>query len=139
LASDSSYELGVRIRFAEKGQITAIRCYKPEGETGSHIGKIWSVSGDLLYSVGFSGESGSGWQVQEISPFAVEANTSLVVSVNANAVYPSTPNGLGTLLSKGSISTESGGNGVFNTTVGAFPSSFYNNTNYFRDIVFQPD
>lgn len=138
-SDDSSYELGVRIRFAEAGKITSVRYYKPSGESGNHTAKIWSVSGDLLYSVGFANETSAGWQTQEISPFSVTANTTYVISVNANSVYASTPNGLGTVISSGSISTDVGGNGVFNTTVNAFPTSFYNNTNYFRDIVFQPN
>lgn len=133
---EASYELGVKIRFAEAGQITALKFFKPIGETGSHTGKIWSISGDLLYSIDFVDESVAGWQTQIIEPFAV-ADSIYVISVNSNLVYPASPYGLDSSIVNGAISSEVGDNGVFNTSVNAYPDTSYNNTNYYRDIVFQ--
>ncbi|MEA5573574.1 N,N-dimethylformamidase beta subunit family domain-containing protein [Calothrix sp. UHCC 0171] len=136
--SAGDYELGMEFQSAKAGTINAIRYYKAASETGTHVGKIWSNTGELLASVTFTNETASGWQQQALTtPVAIDANTTYVVSVNANTHYVSTPNGLATTLTNGDVSAVAdGSNGVFNFTPNLFPTQSYNNTNYFRDIVF---
>ncbi|WP_416209789.1 N,N-dimethylformamidase beta subunit family domain-containing protein [Nostoc sp. LEGE 06077] len=134
---NSPYELGMKFRSATTGQITAIRFWKAPSETGTHIGRIWSATGTLLASVTFTNETTSGWQQQTLSsPLTIQANTTYVVSANANAYYVATSRELTNTIVNGNLSSVAdGNNGVFGTA-GAFPSNSYNNTNYYRDINF---
>jgi hypothetical protein len=137
-SDDDDYELGMKFRSTQAGQITKIRYYKPAGETGTHIGRIWSATGTQLASVTFTGETTSGWQEMALAtPLNISANTTYVVSVNNNSLYAVTSNGLQSSISNGSLSTVAdGANGVYNDTPGLFPSETWNNSNYFRDVVF---
>jgi len=140
-ASDGvPYELGMKFTVSTSGVITALRFWKALGDTGSHIGRIWSESGTLLASVTFTGESASGWQQQALSsPLAIQTGATYVVSVNIGSRYPFTLSGLHTQITNGSIaSVADGNNGVYGNPF-AFPSSAYLSSNYFRDIVFVPD
>jgi hypothetical protein len=139
-ASDNvAYELGTKFQANAPGQITAIRYWKAPSETGTHTGKIWSATGTLLGTVPFSGETGSGWQIQALtSPLTIQANTTYVVSVNVNSYYVATGAGLANPVFNGNLSSVAdGANGVYGNP-GAFPNSSYNNTNYFRDVSFAP-
>jgi uncharacterized protein YaiE (UPF0345 family) len=140
VGSAGDYELGMEFTSTKAGAISSIRYYKDANETGPHIGKIWSNTGILLASVTFTNETASGWQEQTLStPLVIAANTKYVVSVNANAYYVATPAGLATTITNGDISSISdGSNGVLNTDPSSFPNQSFNNTNYFRDIVYAP-
>jgi len=132
------YELGMKFRSATAGQISAIRFWKAPSETGTHTGRIWSATGTLLASVTFTNETASGWQEQAIStPLNIQANTTYIVSVNVNAYYVFTNEGLGSSIVNSDLSSVAdSNNGVFNGTPGAFPTGSYRDTNYFRDINF---
>jgi hypothetical protein len=132
-----NYELGMRFTTTTAGQVKAIRFYKAVQETGTHTGKIYSASGQLLASVVFSSESGSGWQVQNLNtPLTIAANTEYTVAVNTgNTFYVATNNGLATQITNGSL--RSIGGGVFGP-VGAKPTQSWQSSNYFRDVVFAP-
>jgi hypothetical protein len=136
----ANHELGVRFTSTASGQITAIRFWKDSRETGSHVGHIWSASGQLLASVGFVSETASGWQQQSLAaPLAVNANTVYVVTVNTgNAYYVTTRNGLATKIVNHELSSIVGNNGVIGPP-GRFPVSDFGASNYFRDVVFTPN
>jgi Domain of unknown function (DUF4082) len=138
--SAGDYELGMEFQSTKAGQINSIRYYKATSETGTHVGKIWSSTGTLLASVTFTNETASGWQQQALSsPLTIQPNTTYVVSVNANQFYVATNNGIATTLTNGDLSAiADGSNGVYNVSPGAFPTQAYQNSNYFRDIVFTP-
>jgi Domain of unknown function (DUF4082) len=135
-----SYELGMKFRSARSGKISAIRYWKATSESGTHVGRIWSSTGTLLASVTFTGETVSGWQQQALTaPLQIAANTTYVVSVNVATHYVFTGGGLASSITSGDLSTVAdGANGVYGIS-GAFPSASYQNANYFRDIVFEPD
>ena len=62
-ANDSSaVELGVKFRANQAGYITGIRFYKGTGNTGTHVGSLWTRTGTKLASATFSQESATGWQ-----------------------------------------------------------------------------
>ncbi|MBE9189319.1 DUF4082 domain-containing protein [Gloeocapsopsis crepidinum LEGE 06123] len=132
------YELGMKFQTTKAGQITAIRYWKSSSETGTHVGKIWSSTGSLLASVTFANETASGWQQQALSaPLNIQANATYVVSVNVNLYYPITQNGFASSVVNGDLnSVADGNNGVYNTNPGSFPTSSWQNSNYYRDIVF---
>ncbi len=133
------YELGMKFTPVVNGSVTDIRYYKAASEgAGTHVGKIWTDAGVLLTTVAFTSESSSGWQQQALPvALAVTAGTTYVVSVNAVDHFALTTAYFT------SAQTSYNGNitapvtaGVLNTSAGSFPSSSFNNSNYFRDIVF---
>jgi Domain of unknown function (DUF4347)/Domain of unknown function (DUF4082) len=134
------YELGTEFVSSKAGQIKAIRYYKAASETGTHVGNIWSSTGTLLGSVTFANETASGWQQQSLAtPLNIAANTTYVVSVNANSFFAVSGNAIATTITNGDLSAVAdGSNGVYNSTPNAFPTAS-NNSNYFRDIVFSPN
>jgi PKD repeat protein len=138
------YELGMKFKSSKAGNILAIRYFKAASDTGTHVGRIWSATGTLLASVTFTGETASGWQEQALaSPYTIAANTTYVVSVNVGGYFPITTNAFppspSLPLTNGSLSVVNDGtNGVFGTS-GAFPTSTYQNSNYFRDVLFLPN
>jgi hypothetical protein len=130
----------MKFRLARSGKITAIRYWKSPSDTGTHVGHIWSGSGTLLASATFAGETASGWQQQALTtPLTVQANTTYVVSVNIITNYPFTSGALATSIVNGDISSVADGvNGTYGTP-NTFPTSSFESSNYFRDIVFQAD
>ena len=57
-----SLELGFRFFSEVSGFINGIRFYKGIGNTGTHIGNLWSNTGTLLATATFTDESAEGWQ-----------------------------------------------------------------------------
>ena len=145
VAADSdtgAVELGVKFRPTVNGYICGVRFYKGTGNSGTHVGKLWSSTGILLASATFTNETASGWQqVDFASPVAVTANSVYVASyhapvgryaVNSNYFSAGVTNGPLYALSN----SESGGNGVFLYGSGGFPTNTYQSTNYWVDVVF---
>ncbi|HVY67582.1 MAG TPA: DUF4082 domain-containing protein, partial [Patescibacteria group bacterium] len=132
-----NYELGMRFQPAVNGQITAIRFWKSSKETGTHTGRIWNASGTQLASVVFSGETASGWQEQALAtPLSVSANAEYTVSVNTGKTYyADTVNGLASKITNGDLSSVAGDNGRFGSP-GTYPTTSWQNSNYFRDVRF---
>ena len=142
----SSIELGVKFKANVDGFITGVRFYKAAGNTGTHTGSLWSVTGQLLASATFTNETATGWQqVTFSSPVPVTADTVYVASYhapNGNYMYEydyflaqGTSQGPLYLLRDG----ESGGNGVYAYGSGtAFPTSTWKSSNYSVDVVFEP-
>jgi Domain of unknown function (DUF4082)/Abnormal spindle-like microcephaly-assoc'd, ASPM-SPD-2-Hydin len=137
---DTNHELGTKFTTSLGGQIIAIRFWKSAKETGTHIGHIWSASGQLLAAVNFVNETASGWQQQSLpTPLALNPNTVYVVTVNTgNAYYVSTPYGLATKLVNNDLSSVVGTAGVTGAP-GQFPTESYQASNYFRDVLFTPN
>jgi hypothetical protein len=131
-----SRELGVKITVTQNTTLTAIRFYKDAKETGTHTGSIWTQTGTKLASVTFSGETSSGWQQATLAtPVTLQAGTVYVVSVGFNAYYDVTPLGLQTQIVSGPLrSVADGANGVYSAAAGTFPTSSYNQSNYFIDV-----
>ena len=110
-ASDGvPYELGMKFGLTRSGRITTIRYWKSPSDSGTHVGRIWSVGGTQLASVTFTGETASGWQAADAgAPLSVQANTTYIVSVNISTNYPFTVNGLATSIVNGDISSVADG------------------------------
>ena len=85
----------------------------------------------------FTGESASGWQQQALAtPLTITANTEYMVTVNtANAYYVTTDRGLASQVTSGDLKTVVGSNGRYGS-VGSYPTESWENSNYFRDVVF---
>jgi hypothetical protein len=135
-------ELGVKFQSTVNGYITGLRFYKGPGNTGTHIGHLWTAGGSLLASATFTNETSSGWQQVTLpSPVAITANTTYVASYHAptghyavdNSYFDSTfTNSPLRALADGS----QGGNGVYRYGAGGFPTESYQASNYWVDVVF---
>jgi len=138
--TDGPYELGMKFQSSSDGTITKIRYYKVNNEDGSHTGRIWSNGGSQLASVSFSGETSSGWQEATLdTPLSIDANITYVVTVNSNSAYGATNNGLQSVVSNGPLSSiADASNGVYGS-LNNFPTNSWQNSNYFRDVVFVPE
>jgi hypothetical protein len=137
-------ELGVKFKSDVNGKITGIRFYKGTGNTGTHIGSLWTSTGTKLASATFTNETASGWQqVTFTTPVSITAGTVYVASYfapvgryaadNATFANAGVDNGPLHALQNG----VSGGNGVYRYgSSSGFPSSTFNSTNYWVDVVF---
>jgi hypothetical protein len=126
------------------GVVSGVRFYKSAANTGTHVGALWSSTGDLLGQVTFSGELGSGWQVGTFSsPVSVSANTTYVVSYFApNGHFAVAPGAFSSAFDNSplhAVDDHVSGNGVYTYhSSSTFPFSSYNATNYFVDVLFSP-
>ncbi|TKB23978.1 DUF4082 domain-containing protein [Desulfopila sp. IMCC35006] len=139
----SAVELGMKFQSSVDGYITGIRFYKGPGNTGIHLGNLWTASGKLLASVTFANETASGWQYQAFpEPVAITANTTYVSSYHTNTGYYSydagyfNGSGFDKPLLRALTNSESGGNGVYLYGAGGFPNQTWNATNYWVDVTF---
>ncbi|MCU7726406.1 DUF4082 domain-containing protein [Actinoplanes sp. KI2] len=140
----SSLELGAKFKVTTAASAIGVRFYKSTANTGTHTGSIWTSGGTLLATGTFQNETASGWQSLTFgSPVPLAANTTYVVSYYApnggysadGSYFANKGAGLAPvqeLQSGGST----GGNGVYRYGVnGGFPSSSYNDTNYWVEPV----
>jgi hypothetical protein len=139
----SAVELGVKFSVSQAGSVTGVRFYKSTLNTGTHIGNLWTSTGQLLATGTFTGESASGWQTLTFSsPAPVKPNTTYIASYYApNGHYSADSSyfangGAGLPPIQALASSSSGGNGVYRyATGGGFPSASYNATNYWVDAI----
>jgi hypothetical protein len=137
-------EVGMRFRANSPGSITGLRFYKTAGNSGTHIGELYSNSGTRLAQATFTGETATGWQtVLFSSPVAVVANTTYVASyfsslgnyVEDNGYFATTglTNGNLTALKDG----VDGCNGPYKYTAApAFPNACFASANYWVDVIY---
>jgi hypothetical protein len=140
-ANDSSaVELGTTFTPSKNGSVTAIKFYKGAGNTGTHVGSLWSPTGALLGSVTFSDETATGWQTATLAnPVAVTAGTTYVVSYFApNGHYAVTGGYFTTPRTQGPLTAPTTDNGRYRYgSGGVMPTSSWNQSNYFVDVVFR--
>src|SRR5262249_37766342 len=153
----AAIEVGVKFRADTFGFVTGVRFYKASANTGTHIGHLWTATGQLLASATFTGETASGWQQVNFSqPVQINKDTTYVASyfappagLHPKAVsYSSPPPPLGTNPVITNVDSpplhalrNTGGvvNGVFTyASSSAFPTSSSDASNYYVDPVFTP-
>jgi WD40 repeat protein len=140
----NAVELGVKFKSDLDGFISGIRFYKSTQNTATHIGTLWSSTGQQLGRATFTNESASGWQqVSFSSPVQVTANTVYVASYHTTAGRYASDNNFfaSSGVDNGPIhalsNSASGGNGVYNySSTPVFPNSTYQATNYWVDAIF---
>jgi hypothetical protein len=143
-AGDSgALELGVKFTADINGIVTGVRFFKGSGNTGTHIGNLWTSSGQLLASATFTGETASGWQQVSFStPVRISSGTVYVVSYFAPSGHYAYDSGyFGAAYDNAPLHAlagpTSGGNGVYRYSgATAFPTaSNSGNANYWVDVV----
>jgi Domain of unknown function (DUF4082)/Secretion system C-terminal sorting domain len=137
-------ELGVKFRSSFPGYISGVRFYKTAGNSGSHIGELYTSSGTRLAQATFASETATGWQTVMFStPVAITAGTTYVAAYfSPNGTFTLTPNYFTSEVDNYPLTAlkdgDDGSNGVFN--VGSspiFPIGVHPNTsNYWVDVVY---
>ncbi len=142
--SQSALEVGLKFSTVATGSITALRFYKAPSSSGLHVGHLWDHAGLLLATGTFENETSSGWQQVNLdSPVELTPNNTYVVSYYApKGGYGSTGGYFdGSGVERGPLRAPRGqlvgGNGVYAYGSGGFPTSSWNNANYWVDVVFQ--
>jgi hypothetical protein len=139
IGEPAAVELGVKFRADTAGTITGVRFYKGPGNTGTHVGSLWSSTGTLLSRATFTGETAGGWQqVNFASPVAITADTTYVASYYApNGNFPVDRNYFSVDYDNTLLHAPTGGNGVYGySATPAYPSSSFQSSNYWVDVVF---
>ena len=139
---DQPIEVGVKFRADVDGYITGLRFYKGGQNTGTHVGHLWDSAGNQLAAATFTGETASGWQQVALDqPVAITAGTPYVASYHSSGGgYAYTEGGLDTAVVNAPLRAlangEDGPNGVYKYGASGFPTSTYNSSNYWVDVVF---
>jgi len=150
-----SVELGVKFKADVAGSVSAVRFYKSTANKGTHVGNLWTASGQLLATGTFASETATGWQTLTFTkPVAVSANTTYVASYFApNGHYSqeedyfylhpaSAPAGNNSVDSaplhflRTTTASPNGLYGYLNNS--GFPTSTYRAEYYWVDVVFSP-
>ncbi|MDT8857835.1 DUF4082 domain-containing protein [Paracoccaceae bacterium Fryx2] len=142
----TDYELGVRFTATQAGSITQLRYYRgaeDATDVDTRTLSLWDGSGNRLAFVTVTSVEGqSGWQVATLSSAVqITANTTYVASYGTVQNYAFTGGFFNTAHTgpDGILTGLGGGNGVFSAGgTGAFPTSSYNNSNYWVDVTFNP-
>lgn len=140
-------ELGTKFRTSVNGTVRALRFYKGSNADGStYVLKLYQSSNStLLASVNFTNTTATGWQTVNLAtPVAVTANTTYTVSYYSpagnyayNDTYFTSAVVNGPLT--GLANNTDGANGVYRYgSGGGIPTTGYQSTNYWADLVFAP-
>src|SRR4051812_17446725 len=139
----NSGEFGVKFRADVGGVVTGIRFYKAANNNGPHVANLWSSNGTKLASATFTDETVSGWQqVTFGTPIAVTAGTTYIASYFAPSGHYSFDSSFFTVGVDNSplhalANGIDGPNAVFSySSATAFPTSSFNASNYWVDVVF---
>ena len=141
--NESPYELGTRFWADVNGAITQVRVYASANEGGNHLVRIWRASDGALLAGPYTWNitaGTEGWKTFTLSPaLSIAANTDYIVAVanSSDHYYAEQEQGFAAPIVNGHLNTYIG-SGVYGTVLGAMPTSAWNNTNYFRDVVFAP-
>ena len=124
----SAVELGVKFEANTSGYLSGIRFYKGVGNTGTHVGDLWSSTGVLLASATFTNETTTGWQqVTFANPVPIASNTIYIASYYApNGGYAADSEYFATSgVTSGSLlapsSAQANGQGVYETAAASRP------------------
>lgn len=141
---DGAYELGLRFSPDSDGAILGVRFYKGTQNTGTHTGSLWDADGTRLASVIFENETATGWQTA-MFPTPVDVVAGLTYTVSYTAPKGGYALDLWHWPYKSLASTPlnvanaigSAAPGVFGSA-GGFPTSTYQDSNYYVDALFAP-
>jgi len=141
--NESGYELGTKFWTDTNGKITQARIYTNAIEGGVHSVSIWRVRDSALLAGPYTwniASGTSGWRAFTLpTPLVITANTDYIVTVsNSNDHYYAAQDlGFDTPIVNGHLHTYTG-SGVYTDILGTMPTLTWQNSNYFRDIVFIP-
>ncbi|HKH47377.1 MAG TPA: DUF4082 domain-containing protein, partial [Thermoanaerobaculia bacterium] len=133
----TGYEAGHQFSSSQDGYITALRIWKACGETGTHIGNLWTDTNRTkpLISVSFKNETSCGWQ-EEYLPYRIKitAGTLYWVTYNENAWQAKTACGISPPITNGPLTAWGSAYSNANSP-GTFPTNG-SCSNFFADVYF---
>ncbi|MBB3351436.1 VCBS repeat-containing protein [Rhizobium sp. BK049] len=135
----SAVELGVKFQTSVAGTVTGIRFYKGSQDTGTHTGSLWSSTGTRVATLTFTSETASGWQTAYFtSPVSLTVGQTYTASYHTNTGHYSSTTGYFTSnVTSGPLTAPASGNGVYAYGSNSlFPTSTFQSTNYFVDVMF---
>ncbi|WP_110182152.1 DUF4082 domain-containing protein [Nocardioides solisilvae] len=141
-ADTSAVELGMRFSPTTDGFVSGVRFYKGQGNGGTHVGSLWSATGQLLGRGTFTGETATGWQTLQLAdPVPVATGQTYVVSYTApqgryalqSDAWYQAPKVATPLRVAGGFGAAPAG--VF-ADAGRFPDRSYGSSNYYVDVLF---
>jgi hypothetical protein len=144
VADAGSVVLGMKFSSTTAGHVKGVRFYKSSANTGSHVVALWTSTGTLLAQATVTGESASGWQEMSFAtPVAIAANTTYVAGYLApKGHYSATNQGFAAAVKSTPLTAPASGttlNGLYAYSGSlVFPTSSYNATNYWVDVMFTP-
>ncbi|MEU8103037.1 DUF4082 domain-containing protein [Nonomuraea muscovyensis] len=137
--------VGAKFEASTGGEVYGIRFFKGPLNTGTHVASLWNATGELLASTPFVHETATGWQeVNFPTPVTITANTTYIAAYHTTSGSYSTTRPYFTSAYVNSPLTApahstSGGNGVYSYGASStFPTSSYQATNYWVDVMFRP-
>lgn len=137
----SSVELGLRFTPAIDGFASGVRFSKGPGNTGAHVGSLWSAEGLRLSTVTFDDESASGWQTARFATAVpLTAGETYVVSYSApSGHYAGASDAFWYRGLEAPPLSVAGGFGAERAGVyawaGGFPSLSYGSSHYYVDVI----
>ena len=127
--------VGVTFSAAQSGSIVGVRYYKGSGNSGQHVGSLWTSTGTLLAQATFINETQSGWQTVVFdAPVSITAGTTYVASFFTSQGYAASSNYFTTPHTRGPLTAT---NGVYSyANQSAFPDTASPGSNYWVDVVY---
>lgn len=134
----SSVELGVAFSSDIPGAITTVRFYKGVNDAAQHTVTLWNAAGTALATATTTNETATGWQTATFAaPVPITANTTYTASYFApNGQYPYTFSYFAAPYANGNLNVGVSG-GVYRYN-GGFPTSSFQASNYWVDVIFTP-
>ncbi|WP_165956866.1 DUF4082 domain-containing protein [Kribbella antibiotica] len=134
-------ELGVRFRVDRPGLVKGVKFYKAPGDGDVHTGSLWSPAGDKLATATFPEGSKAGWQeVLFAQPVHIDAGGNYTVSYHSpTGTFGYNHNFFNGHSQDNGVLHAPAGNGFFSYGPTSYPTESYLNTNYWADVIFQPD
>ncbi|MGH9162881.1 MAG: CehA/McbA family metallohydrolase, partial [Vicinamibacteraceae bacterium] len=138
------YELGTRFWSESAGRITAVRIYANPAEGGAHTVRIWRVQDSALVAGPYSWNitpGTEGWKTFTLpTPVPIAANTNYIVAVSngPDGNYAEVVRGFDTAIVNLPLHANVGA-GVYTESMGTMPTATWENTMYFRDVIFVPE
>ncbi len=132
--------VGVKFTSDVSGSATGVRFYKGPTNTGTHVGALWTSSGQLLANATFTNETASGWQtVTFAQPVPITAGTTYVASYFAPVgQYAVNLNAFSSPFDNPPLHVPAGGGLYHYSNASAFPDGSSNH-NFWVDVIVQPD
>jgi hypothetical protein len=134
-----SVELGLSFTPSVAGSVTALRFYKGAGNTGTHVGRLWSAAGESLAEVTFFNETASGWQTAQLSNAVplTPGQTYVVSYLAPQGRYSYTSGYFSSPKTSGPLTAGTANNGRFRYGAGGvMPTTSWGGANYFVDVVY---
>jgi hypothetical protein len=145
VSSKNAVTLGVKFWSSQSGTVSAIRFYRAAANSSGYVANLYTAGGTLLASAMLSRDTCSVpcWEVANFAnPISISANTSYVAAYYFSAgAGASDAYGLSNGITNGPLTAPAssvvGGNGVYQHK-NAFPSSSFEASNYYVDVLFIP-